>query len=200
MSTKTPPLLKWLLVERATLAGDVARVSEQEANIDRELRRVQERQALLALEAQRLQLYKAQLPVLLDEKRARIAALDTTIGLASADLVAPSAAGTVRAFSGRYGQRGDLKAFIIDELRKAAPSAVATSTIVRGAIANFGLIFPTPGEQKAFMKNTITPQLTRLREQGLVEALHTKSRGAAEGSWRWKAGYPTLADLARQIA
>lgn len=49
------------------------------------------------------------------------------------------------------------------------------------------------------MKNTVPPQLTRLREQGLVEALHTRSRGAAEGSWRWKVGYPTLADLVRQV-
>lgn len=199
MRTKTPPLLKWLLVERATLAGDVARVSEQEANIDRELRSVQERQALLALEAQRLQLFKSQLPELLAEKRARLSALDTAIGLASGDLVAPSAAGTVRAFSGRYGKRGDLKAFIIDELQKAAPAAVATSTIVLGAVAHFGLVFPTIGELKAFMKNSVTPQLTRLREQGLVEALHTKSRGTSEGSWRWKASYPTLAELAQQV-
>lgn len=199
MRTKTPPLLKWLLVERATLAGNVARLSEQEADIDQELRRVQERQALLALEAQRLLLCKSQLPVRLAEERARIAALDTSIGLVSGDLVAPSAAGTVRAFSGRYGKRGDLKAFIIDELQKAAPAAVATSTIVFGAIANFGLIFPTIGELKAFMKNSVTPQLTRLREQGLVEALHTKSRGASEGNWRWKASYPTLADLAQQV-
>lgn len=199
MRTQTPPLLKWLLVERATFAGDVARASEREANVDRELRSVQDRQAVLALEAQRLQLFKAQLPVLLSEKRACIAALDTAIRLASEDLVSPAAAGTIRAFSGRYGKRGDLKAFIVDELRKAAPSAVGTAVIVRGAILHFGLSFATTREQKAFMKNTVTPQLTRLRAQGLVEALHTKNRGTAEGGWRWKAGYPTLADLARQV-
>lgn len=199
MSTRTPPLLKWLLVERATLSGDVARASEQEANVVRELQSVQERQALLALDAQRLQLYQAQLPVLLSEKRARIVALDTAIRLASDDLVSPTAAGTVRAFAGRYGKRGDLKAFIIDELRKAAPGAVATSKIVLGAIARFGLEFATTTEQKAFMKNTVTPQLTRLKDEGLVEALHTRSRGAAEGKWRWAADYPTLEELTRQV-
>lgn len=199
MRTRTPPLLKWLLVERATLAGDLARAHEMQASIDREMRNVQERQAILALEVDRLQRYKTQLPGILDEKRARIAALDASIQLASDDRVAPTAAGTVRAFAGRYGKRGDLKAFIVGELRAAAPSAAGTSAIVRGAILHFGLNFAKTVEQKAFMRNTVTPQLTRLKEQGLVEALHPKNRGTAEGSWRWKADYPTLAELTRQV-
>jgi hypothetical protein len=191
--------LKWLLVERATLAGDVARILEQEVSVDRELSRVQEHLARLTLESDRLQRLKVQLPQILDEKRAQMAALDTSIRLASSDRVSPAVAGTVRAYAGRYGKRGDLKAFIISELKKEAPGAVATSTIVLGAILHFGLTFATAREQKAFRKNTITPQLTQLREQGLVEALHTRNRGPAEGSWRWKASYPTLAELADQV-
>lgn len=105
---------------------------------------------MLVLEAQRLQVYKEQLPLVLNEKRTRIAALDTSIRLASTDLADPAAAGTVRTFSGRYGQRGELKAFIVDELRKAAPGAVATYMIVHGAIAGFGLKFATASEEKAF--------------------------------------------------
>lgn len=105
--------------------------------------------------------------MLLSEKRARMVALDTVIRRASDDLVSPAAAGTVRAFAGRYGKRGDLKTFIIDELRKAAPGAVATSKIVLGAIARFGLEFATTTEQKAFMKNAVTPSAHAAEERGL---------------------------------
>jgi hypothetical protein len=151
------------------------------------------------LEAERLQLFKQQFPRILGEKVARIDALDTSIILASNDRVSPAAAGTVRAFEGRYGKRGDLKAFIISELQTATPGAMSTSTIVVRVIAHFELNFSTTIELRAFKKNTVTPQLTRLKEQGLVEALHPKNRGTAEGCWRWKADYPTLAELTRQV-
>lgn len=199
MRAQTPPLLKWLLVERATLAGSVARAQEQNANVTRELQQVQERIALLMLEAERLQVFQQQFPQILEEKLARIDALSTSILLASNDRVSPTAAGTVRAFAGRYGQRGDLKAFIVSALQTAAPGAMLTSTIVVKAISHFELNFSTTIELRAFKKNTVAPQLTRLKAQGLVEALHPKNRGTAEGRWRWKADYPTLAELTRQV-
>lgn len=69
-------------------------------------------------------------------------ALDTAIRLASSDRVSPTAAGTVRAFAGRYGKRGDLKTFIISELKSAAPGAVTTSTVVLGPLATSGFNSP----------------------------------------------------------
>jgi hypothetical protein len=110
MRSRTPPLLKWLLVERATLAGDVARAHEQEADVNRELTVVQARLTVLAQDVERLQLYRTRLPCVLREMQSRMAALDTAIGLASMDQVEPAAAGIVRSFAGRYGKRGDSSA------------------------------------------------------------------------------------------
>ena len=93
MRKRTPPLLKWLLVERATLAGDLAGSYEREATVNRELKRVQERLTLLMQEAERLQLHQMQLPGILADKRVRLAALDVAIRLASEDKVSPTAAG-----------------------------------------------------------------------------------------------------------
>lgn len=151
-------------------------------------------------EVKRLQLYKAQFPRIRSEKQARLAALDTAIRPASADQVSPTAAGTVRAFSGRYGKRGGLKSFIVKCLKDAAPGAAETWTVVESAIAHFNLDLPTRAERQAFMRNTVTPQLFRLTEHGLVEALHTGKRGALEGRWRWKSAYPTLKALTRRVS
>ena len=71
--------MKWLLVERATLAGDVIR-------LERSLQRVTEELA---------------------QKRATLGALDTTIRLTDSRLY-QRAAGVIHAFA-PYGARGSLK-------------------------------------------------------------------------------------------
>lgn len=199
MRTRTPPLLKWLLVERATVAGDLARASEREATVERELENAQERLAQLTREAERLQRCKTQLPHILSEMQVRLAALDTSIRLASEDQVSPTAAGTVRSFSDRYGKRGDLKAFVIKVLQDAVPEALDTRTVVQRAIVHFGLDFTTHSEHQAFVRNTIGPQLFKLKKQGLVQALHLGNCGGKVGIWRWKTAYPTLGELTRQV-
>jgi hypothetical protein len=188
-------LLKWLLVERATLAGDIARLQGREAVVARELKQAQERLALLTLEAERLQLCQTQLPLLLGEKQVQLAALDTAIRLASADQASPTAAGVINA-SCRYGKRGELKAFIVKLLQESAPEAVDTQTLTDRVTTHFGIDLPTSVERHAFKRNTIVPQLFRLTEHAVVEALHVQAPGKAGGLWRWKSAYPSMESLA----
>jgi hypothetical protein len=109
---QTPPLLKWLLVERATLAGNTVRTHERARHIDRELARAQEQLALLGREVARLQKHKMWLYQSLAVDAARLAALDKATGIASGEQIAPEAAGMIRAHSGEYGKSGNLKSFI----------------------------------------------------------------------------------------
>lgn len=87
MRSRTPPDLKWLLVERATLAGDLLQM---------ELRQVE----LIAEIA---------------KTKSRVQALDTTIQLCHSN-ARSDAAGAVRRHTPGYGRRGALEECIIDPL------------------------------------------------------------------------------------
>lgn len=103
--TRTPPDVKWLLTERAALAGEHARaVAKQLAlqtkreRIEKQLSKVQGQIASTATAAKRAQ--------------ASLDALDATMGLVNTRLE-PTAAGVVSAWAGKYGKRGALGAFIV---------------------------------------------------------------------------------------
>lgn len=166
MRTRTPPELKWLLVERATVVGDIARLDA--------------RQALLAAE--------------LADRWATLRALDTTIRLTEYP-VAPNAAGVVRRFAREYGQRGALKEFIVSTLRDRALGGMGTRALAQDASVHFGLNFATKAEFSIFQKNSVRPQVARLREQGLVELVNVDGKPHNAGLWRLKKALPTLAEL-----
>lgn len=199
MREQTPSLLKWLLVERATLAGDIERSNEREAFLRQELEEAQECQARLAREVEVLQARAAQQLPILAAQQTRLAALDSTIVAAYDNQVAPGAAGTVRAFAVEYRQRGRLKALLVDMLRDAAPDSLDTLTILQRVIDHFGLSFATRAERQAFKANALKRQLLKLKGEGLVESLHN-GKAAPVGIWRWKDSTPTLADLMAQMA
>jgi hypothetical protein len=196
---QTPPLLKWLLVERATLAGNIERSKEREASLRQELERLQERQAQLARQVELLQARTAQLLPILADREKRLAALDSSIAAAYQNRVAPDAAGTVRAFAVEYRTRGSLKALLVKMLQDAAPGSLDTLTILQRTIDHFGLSFVTKAERQAFLTGTLRRQVLKLQNEGLVDALHQGKRGRV-GAWRWKNSTPTLADLMAQMA
>ncbi|MES2151893.1 MAG: hypothetical protein V4508_19105 [Pseudomonadota bacterium] len=90
MPSPTPPELKWLLVERATLAGDLQKLEERRAMLDAEM----------------------------TATRGVLSSLDTTIGILESRL-RPDAAGVVRRH-GDYGRHGALTDFIVEMLKPAA--------------------------------------------------------------------------------
>jgi hypothetical protein len=103
MPSPTPPELKWLLVERATLAGDLQKFEERRAMLDAELT------ATLAV----------------------LSSMDTTIGILESRL-RPDAAGVVRRH-GSYGRHGALTDLIVEILKAAAPGVLPRDITLRVA-------------------------------------------------------------------
>lgn len=165
MRTKTLPALKWLLVERATLQGDIQRLHATQARVACELAKLQ----------------------------TQLQALDSTLELAYS-FVRPDGAGTIRRH-GRYGKRGALKAFIVAAIQNASPAAITTLEIAYSAVGAFRLNFATKAEFQAFTNNSIKRQILLLKKEGLVEALHNPQGGIEVGTWQWKTSLPTLTDL-----
>lgn len=170
VTTKTPPLLKWLLVERAAIAGEIARLQNTQEQLSKE-------QA---------------------KQQARLNALDSTMRQVEKSINV-SAAGQIQTHAGKYGKRGGLKAFIIGLLKQAAPSGIGSKAIVLSVIRHFGLEFATKAEMHAFSDRSVRKQLIRLRQQGYVEvARHGKAQRYV--TWYWKSQLLTLDELSAQVA
>jgi hypothetical protein len=141
LASRTPPEIKWLLVERATLAGDIEQLARRRVLLDAEM----------------------------EILRSRAQALDTSIRLLDARVNA-GAAGKVFRHCKQYGGRGALKAFIVQTVFESE-SGLSGRSIARLAAAHFGIEFLTNGELARYCANTIRPQLRQLREEGLVRTI-----------------------------
>jgi hypothetical protein len=199
MRTKTPPLLKWLLVERATVAGGISRTRERQELLTKELESSRARLVSLSQEIAHLQSRSAVLVQSLAEQQHCLSAMDSTMALVDSS-VAPNAAGIVRATGQRYGGRGALKAFIVSTLRDAAPATLQTRLLAWTSAVHFGLDFASQAEFEAFANNSVRPQIFRLTEQGLVERVRNGQKSENHCNWRWKNQLPTLAELAALVA
>lgn len=190
MRTRTPSDIKWLLNERAALAGEVR-------NLDKH---IHTSQALLVQLATQTQLHQARLSSCQQQRQplmVKMAALDST--LAQFDpRVNPAAAGTVNAWAGRYGVRGGQKKFLVDTLKAAAPGMVSTTELVTATIARFGLAIVTKVNRNR-LRTDLVIVCRKLRAGGLVEQFPAAQVGGT-AYWRWKSDAPTLADLHAQIS
>lgn len=185
--TRTPSALKWLLNERAALAGKAEKTRRRIGRLEE---MVAARESTLA--GAKATLAEAQRGH--QETLSTLQALDITLELAHKN-VRPDAAGIVCAWAGKYGKRGALKAFIARALREAAPRALTTSSIGAAATQHFGLQLETPDEKRAF-RDTVRGSLRQLRDVDCkVESLHERRSGSPSAIWRWKSAL-TLADLA----
>lgn len=110
----TPPVVKWLLNERAALAGEAERLQDECAKLTA---------ALAHLEAK------------LPEVQRQLLAMDATIA-AIDQRVAPDARGVVKA-QGRHGKRGSLKAFIHEQLQAAGAAGIDTKELTLRTAAAF---------------------------------------------------------------
>lgn len=169
--TRTPPDLKWLLNERAAIAG-----------------RIQKLEKVLH------GLHKMEQS--LSECRGTLDALDTAIGLAYQG-VRPDAAGTVNAWAGKYGQLGALTEFVVQLLREAAPAPVNARDVAFKVAEHFEIQLLCSADQLA-LRVSVKNTFKRLYQSGKVVPLHSRARlgGNQPGIWRWKQPIPTLSDLA----
>jgi len=155
--TRTPSAIKWLLNERAALAGKAQRLEAELQRIQRELPAVQE----------------------------KLAALDTTLELLDKS-VAPDAAGAVNAWAGKYGARGAVKDCVLSHLQSAGKSGIDVSTLAQQVAAALGVELPTKKDFSAFRRDTVHAVLKRAKANGLVEILLATRGGHTPQVWRWK--------------
>lgn len=139
MASRTPPEIKWLLLERATLAGDIEQLARRRALLD----------------------------VGMENLRSRVQALDTSIRLLDVRVNA-AVAGKIRRHCQQYGERGALKAFIAQTVRETE-HGLSLRAIAALAAAHFRIEFQSKAELTRYLQNSIRPQLQQLREDDLVE-------------------------------
>lgn len=176
----TPPPLKWLSERRARLAGQLQKQT-------RALQAGQARSAKLLEDISRLHTSIAELCVDLQ-------ALDSTIGLYDSR-VRPSSIEPVGAWQGKYGERGALKRFLAQELKRDAGAWLSTSCLAALACERFSLSFDTELAYRRWLKGSVGGALRMLANQGLAERGHDPST-VDRGRWRWKQPVElTLADL-----
>lgn len=169
--TRASPHMKWLLNERAALRGEV--------------------DALVAREART----RVELEVIAEERRireSRLAAIERVLAGAGGSQTGPR---VVRAWKGRYGERGALQAFLLQTLTEHAPHALDTLLLFELAVNRFELRLVTAAERKRYCDNTLRPALRKLRSEGVVEALLIRRTGRSVGQWRRTAADTSLAGL-----
>jgi len=151
----TPPAIKWLLVERATLVGDISRMEQRKALLDAELIRA----------------------------RSLVAAVDTTIRLMERD-VRVDAAGTVQRHCPSYRRRGALQDFLIATLQDAGDAGISTRDATLLISAHFELDFVSKAEFRKYSRNTVSAQFRRFRNQGPAENMPSTGQVAGYGGGR----------------
>lgn len=174
----TPPVVKWLLNERAALAGEAERLQDECAKLTAAL---------------------AQLQAKLPEVQRQLSALDAT--LAAIDkCIAPDAGGVVKA-QGRHGKRGSLKAFIHEQLQAAGAVGIDTKELTLRTAAAFRVALLTSEHYSHYRRAIVFPVLRRGREAGILEELVARRGGRTPSVWRWRGhnAAPRLAEL-RELA
>lgn len=176
--TRTPPEIKWLLNERAMLAGRMGALGKK---IRQRNRIIEELQAKIAeLGAQVISFEQQR-----TEIRARRSALDHTMQLINAD-INPAAGGTVNAWAERYGKRGALTEFVVNTLKAAGSTGMGAKDIALAANIHFGLGLTDPLEFAHYLKRTIHSCLYTLKLEGMVAPDRPGRGGSAPRLWRWR--------------
>ncbi|MGH6639164.1 MAG: hypothetical protein ACREBY_11270 [Polaromonas sp.] len=160
--TRTPPHFKWLLNERAMLAGEAQRINRQ------------------------IQALQGLLPPLTE----KLLALDSAMALFDAR-VRPDAAGVVLAHD-KYGERGALIKRVEFEIRAAGASGVDTLTLANRIAVYFGFAFETKKEFTKFCQDTVGSTVRDLKNKGSIEALFASRGGHVPSVWRAKKALSVL--------
>lgn len=125
----------------------------------------------------------------------RIQSLDTTMA-AFEPTLNPGAAGTVRAIAGRYGPRGGLTSFLLEQLMAAGEDGLSSKVLIERCAIRFKVALDEHPNLKSF-KDTIRWSLRFLAGHAQIELI-SEARGPYHPQvWRAATG-PTFADLLAQ--
>lgn len=185
---KTPPDLKWLLNERASILGALHSQEERRLKLEAKQRKLAHQLEIVQRDTQRT-------AVAIGRIEANLQALDAAIGMAYSS-ANPECLGAVQAWAGRYGERGALTAFVKEALQACAPDMLTMTVLVDMAASQFGQAFAVPAERRSFRKS-VRSALHTLHKKGCVEPLHS-GESAEHGQWRWKPLVNTLNELREQ--
>ena len=128
----------------------------------------------------------------------RIRALDEVMAMFSPQLN-PGAAGVVRAIKGKYGPRGGLLTFVLEQLQGAGALGVGTRTLTERAAVKFGVAMDSPAARKRF-KDTLLWTLRYQRSKGVIEVAQDSRGGQIPKVWRIAQGRGFQALLAEKEA
>lgn len=190
--TRTPPAIKWLLNERAALAG--AQLSAQDV-IPRLQHQVEIAQANLARAQHELAVAERALEL----SSKNLQALDSTLAQLNSQ-VDPRAGGVVKAWQGRYGERGALTQFLLELLRRSAPAPMALAVIVDQVELHFGIQHAEPKSRQR-LRFSIRTCLRQLQTKtGEVEPFRP-TQSHPPGYWVYKelASMDKLRELANKV-
>jgi hypothetical protein len=178
--------LKWLLNERAALAGEMDRTQ-------RLRHQLQSRAERLRIQLSGVEALLSAVQYDLKSATQRAQSLDAVLVEAYPG-VALDAVGVVHAWAGRYGERGALTRFLRHTVQAAAPSYVAAIDLQPLVIRKFGLPAGTSAERKKAAKS-INGSLRNLSKEQVVESKTVyDSKGMSQKFWRWVPSV-TLKDL-----
>ena len=180
----TPPALKWLLNERAALAGKAAKLHNQASRHLRQSARYREQmEKAIAIAGER----QAALALV----RSQMSALTTAIEL-QFPTVNPSAAGTVNAWKDKYGERGALTLFLKKTLEEN-PAGMRCSELVKRVCCHFHLIADSALERKR-LRSVVRSRLVTSKEFEMVAGSGPKA--GQQPVWRLAGRLPSLCVLA----
>jgi hypothetical protein len=112
----------------------------------------------------------------------RIRALDEAMAMFSPQLN-PGAAGVVLAIKGKYGPRGGLLAFVVEQLRETGALGVGTKAVTERAAVKFGVALDGAAARKRF-KYTLLWTLRNQLSKGVIEVAIESRGGHASKVWR----------------
>ena len=119
---RTPPDLKWLLNERASIDGAIEAQQDRRNGLGLKLAKLRHQLEIVQRDHDRS-------TVTISRFTANREALDAAIAMAY-EQANPESAGTVRAWAGRYGERGALTAFVRASLQAAAPNSLTMTVLL----------------------------------------------------------------------
>jgi hypothetical protein len=182
---KTPPDLKWLLNERASLLGALHSQEERRLKLEAKQQKLEHQLSIVQRDALRA-------GVSIERLKTNMQALDAAIGMVNTS-ANPECLGAVQAWAGRYGERGALTAFVKATLQSCAPEMLTMTLLMDMAAAQFGQTFSVPAERRSFRKS-VRSSLHSLHQKGYIEPLHS-GESSEHGQWRWKSAVSSLDEL-----
>lgn len=189
--SRTPPELKWLLNERAAICGEQDFLRRHIQQLQAKLHKLDSVRAPVARDLQASQ-------ERLTATQQLLSALDATMEMAHPE-ANPQAAGVVNAWAGRYGRRGALRTFILEQVKTAGLDGVSTGELIDRVICQFHL-GTNLHEERLSVKYSVKNGLRALQSKGLITCTARMQENGHEMNYWRVCSTPTLSDLRALVA